>query len=281
MSADSRQVYRGMDIGTAKPTPAELAAAPHHCLDLVDPDEDFSASDYRRAALTALGDIATRDGIALLVGGTGLYLRSVARGFPLEGGSSDPAVRAKLDARYAEAGLEPLVTELRECDPDAATAIDLRNPRRVIRALERATLTGSAAPPKPEGYPAPVTWLGLAPHPDTHRRNIEARIEHHFASGLLDEAERLGARYRTDLPAFSAMGYREAFDVLAGRIDIDEAKARDAKRTWAYARRQRTWFRAEPDITWLEAEEGSTGGAAEALSRFLRDIGRGDYARPR
>ncbi len=270
-----------MDIGTAKPTPAELAAAPHHCLDLVDPDERFSASDYKRAALTALGDIATRDGIALLVGGTGLYLRAVARGLPLESGSADPAVRAGLDARHAEAGLEPLVTELRERDPAAAAAIDLRNPRRVIRALERVILTGSAAPPEPEGYAAPVTWLGLTPHPEEHRRSIEARVEDHFESGLLDEAEQLQARYRTDLPAFSAMGYREAFDVLAGGIDVDEAKARDAKRTWAYARRQRTWFRAEPDVTWLETGEGSTEEAAEALSPFLRDIGRDDYAGPR
>jgi len=278
VSADSRQVYRGMDVATAKPTPQELAAAPHHCLDLVDPDEHFTASDYRRAALAALGDIAGRDGVALLVGGTGLYLRSVARGLPLGEGDSDPAVRARLDARFADDGLEPLVAELRERDPGAAEGIDLRNPRRVIRALERAALTGSAAPPAPQGYPAPVTWLGLTREPVAHRRAIAVRIEEHFETGLLDEAERLRSRYGEDLSAFSAMGYREAFDVLAGRCSIEEAKARDAQRTWAYARRQRTWFRAEPDVWWLEAGEGSVKSAATALSSFLRGIGHADYA---
>jgi len=278
VSADSRQVYRGMDIATAKPTPQELAAAPHHCLDLVDPDERFTASDYQRAALDALHDIAGRDGVALLVGGTGLYLRVVARGLPLDQGDSDPDVRAQLDTHFSADGLEPLVTELRERDREGAEAIDLRNPRRVIRALERAILTGSAAPPAPEGYAAPVTWLGLTREPGAHRHSIAARVDHHFEAGLLDEAERLRARYPEDLPAFSAMGYREAFDVLAGRCSLEEAKARDARRTWAYARRQRTWFRAESDVEWLEAGEGSVGLAAAALAPFLQGIGRADYA---
>lgn len=117
VSADSRQVYRAMDIATAKPTPQERAAAPHHCLDLVDPDARFTASDYQGAALEALHGIAARDGIALLVGGTGLYLRAIARGFPLTDGDSDPVVRATLDARFNASGLEPLVAELRERDP--------------------------------------------------------------------------------------------------------------------------------------------------------------------
>lgn len=281
VSADSRQVYRGMDIGTAKPTADELAAAPHHGLDLVDPDERFTASDYQRAAMTALHGIAARGGIALLVGGTGLYLRAIARGLPLGEGSSDPAVRAELDARLAERGPEPLIAELRRRDPAGAEAIDQRNPRRVIRALERAVLTGSAAPPEPLGYPAAVTWLGLVLEPAEHRRRIAARISKHFETGLLDEAARLRERYREDLPAFSAMGYGEAFDVLAGRIDMPGAMACDARRTWAYARRQRTWFRSEPDIEWLEAGEGAVEAAAQGLSSFLRESGRDHYPGPR
>jgi tRNA dimethylallyltransferase len=278
VSADSRQVYRGMDIGTAKPTPAERSAAPHHCLDLADPDERFSAADYQRAALAALGGIAERGGIALLVGGTGLYLRAIARGFTLETGSSDPALRAELEARLAAGGLGQLTQELLERDPATAGEVDLENPRRVIRALERAVLTGSGVPPAPVGYPAPVSWLGLRQEPAAHRRAIEARIEAHFAGGLLDEAERLRSRYLEDLPAFSAMGYREAFDVLADRIDLAAAKARDAQRTWAYARRQRTWFRSEPEIAWLPAGEGSVGQALRILAPFLGRIGRADYA---
>jgi tRNA dimethylallyltransferase len=278
VSADSRQVYRGLDIATAKPTPEEQAAAPHHGIDLVEPDEHFTVVDFREAALDALAGIAGRGGIALLVGGTGLYLRTIARGLPLGHGDSDPELRASLEARFEQDGLEPLVEELRAIDAAGAEHIDLRNPRRVVRALERATLTGSAAPPKPEGYPAPVAWIGLRLDDIDHRRRIATRIDEHFASGLLDEAERLRSRYPEDLTAFSAMGYREAFDVLAGRSDIEAAKATDAKRTWAYARRQRTWFRAEPDVEWLDAGEGPVDGARAILAPWIEHIGRGDYA---
>ncbi len=278
VSADSRQVYRGMDIATAKPTAAEQAAAPHHGLDLVDPDERFTAADYRAAALEALAGIAARGGLGLLVGGTGLYLRTIARGLPLGHRDSDPVLRASLDERLQTEGLQPLVAELRSIDADGAESVDLRNPRRVVRALERATLSGSAAPPAPEGYPAPVTWLGLRLGDVEHRRRIERRIDEHFAGGLLDEADRLRSRYPEDLTAFSAMGYREAFDVLAGRADLETAKATDAHRTWAYARRQRTWFRSEPGIEWLESGEGSTESAWAALVPWLERIGRGDYA---
>jgi len=267
-----------MDIATAKPTPEERAAAPHHGLDLVDPDERFTAADYRDAALTALRDIAAHDGIALLVGGTGLYLRTLARGLPLGQGDSDPAVRAQLDARLDSDGLEPMVAELRTLDPDGATSIDIQNPRRVVRALERATLTGSARPPEPEGYPAPVIWLGLRLDDAEHRRRISTRIDEHFELGLLDEAARLRERYPEDLTAFSAMGYREAFDVLAERTDLETAKAADANRTWAYARRQRTWFRSESGVAWIESGEGSLPAAREALVPWLEHFGRDDYA---
>lgn len=267
-----------MDIGTAKPTADEQAAAPHHAIDLVDPHERFTAADYREAALRALHGIAARGGIGLLVGGTGLYLRTIARGLPLGHGDSDPVLRARLEERLEHEGLEALVAELCSIDADGAAAIDLRNPRRVVRALERATLTGVAAPPAPEGYPAPVIWLGLRLDDLEHRRRITARIDDHFSGGLLDEAERLRQRYPEDLTAFSAMGYREAFDVLAGRCDIEAAKASDVARTWAYARRQRTWFRSEPEIVWLAVGEGTSRSARETLTPWLEQIGHGDYA---
>ena len=267
-----------MDVATAKPTAADLAAAPHHCLDLVDPDESFSASDFRRAALAALHGIAERGSVALLVGGTGLYLRAIARGLLLDTDDSGAPVRAELEARLDADGLDTLVTELQQRDAEGAATVDLRNPRRVIRALERAILTGAASPPPPEGYAAPVTWLGLRLAPAAHRARIEARIDEHFAGGLLDEAQSLRSRYPEDLSAFSAMGYREAFDVLAQRCTIDEARARDAKRTWAYARRQRTWFRSEPGIDWLEAGEGTAEPAAAALEPWFERTGREHYA---
>jgi tRNA dimethylallyltransferase len=278
VSADSRQVYRGMDIATAKPTAQDQAIVPHHCLDLVDPDEPFSAADYQRAAMAALSGIATRGGIALLVGGTGLYLRAIARGLPLDQGSADPRLRAELETRHRCDGLPALVDELRTVDAAYAGSIDLRNPRRVIRALERVAATGSAVPPLPAGYPAPQIWLGLAVDPTQHRERIERRVRKHFHGGLLDEARRLLARYPESLRAFSAVGYREAFGVLSGRIDVETAMATDATRTWTYARRQRTWFRSEPAIEWLPAGEPVVEAARTRLTSFLQGSGHDVYA---
>jgi tRNA dimethylallyltransferase len=278
VSADSRQVFRGLDIGTAKATPAERAVVPHHGLDLVDPDAPFTASDYRHAAIGSLEGIAARGGLAFLVGGTGLYLRAVARGLPLDAGTTDAAVRAGLEGRLAADGLPALVTELEQRDPVAATSVDRRNPRRVIRALERAVLTGSGVPPRPVGYAGAVLWLGLVREPIEHRQAIAARVDVQFAAGLLEEADGLRRRYGEELPAFSAMGYREAFDVLAGRSDLASAKAADAQRTWVYARRQGTWFRSEPDIHWLSSGEGCLPRAWQVLAPFLRSLGRDDYA---
>ncbi|CAN5777377.1 tRNA (adenosine(37)-N6)-dimethylallyltransferase MiaA [soil metagenome] len=271
VSADSRQVFRGMDIGTAKPSPADRAAAPHHGLDLVAPDEPFSAADFRRHALLALEGIAARGGLALLVGGTGLYLRAVARGLPLERSGSDPDVRRELEARLASEGLADLAAELDRLDPGAAGSVDHANPRRVVRALERAIVTGSAAPPEPLGYGAPVLWLGLRVPDAVHREAIAERARRQFEAGLLDEAAGLGARFDEALPAFSAMGYREAFDVLAGRSDVATAVERTIARSVAYARRQRTWFRSEPGVTWLDpGEGGSVAAATDLMGRFLR-----------
>lgn len=267
-----------MDIGTAKASPSERASVPHHGLDLVDPDEPFSVADFQRVALAALAGIAARGGLALLVGGTGLYLRAVARGLALDAGAADPVVRATLEARLAANGLDELVAELRTRDPAVDERLDLRNPRRVVRALERAILTGVAFPPAPAGYAAPSLWLGLTLDPALHRMAIDERVAVQFGAGLLGEADALRERYPEDLPAFSAMGYREAFDVLAGRRDPAAAVALAAQRTWAYARRQRTWFRSEPSIQWLPAGEGALARARTLLDQFLLAHDLGGYA---
>jgi tRNA dimethylallyltransferase len=276
VGADSRQVYRGMDVGTAKATPAERARVPHHGIDLVDPDEPFTAADFRRHALAALEGIAARGRVALLVGGSGLYLRAVARGVVLESTGRDPALRAQLEARLAEVGSAPLAAELRRLAPGVAGSIDMANPRRVVRALERVLVVGDRPPPAPVGYPAPVLWLGLTAEPEIHARLVVERAAWQFANGLLEESAALLGRYPEDLRAFSAMGYREAFDVLAGRIDLPIAIERDARRTRAYAKRQRTWFRAEPGINWLAAAHGAADAARPLVEPFL-----GDLERPR
>lgn len=258
-----------MDVGTAKVTAAERATVPHHGLDLVDPDGSFSAADFRRHAIGALEGIAARGRVAILAGGTGLYLRSVGRGLPLDDATQDARLRATLDERLTNDGLDPLVAELRWRAPSVAATIDLANPRRVVRALERATLMGDVPPPPPTGYPSPSVWIGLAPDPARHASAIEARARAQFASGLLDEAEALRQRFPEDLRAFGAMGYREAFDVLSGRSTLEQAIATDVQRTRAYAKRQRTWFRSEPGVHWLPPDRDRTDDAFRLVRASL------------
>jgi tRNA dimethylallyltransferase len=274
VSADSRQVYRGMDIGTAKATPDERARVPHHCLDLVDPDQPFSVSDFCVAAHEALAGIAARGGVALLVGGTGFYLRAVARGLALDELPWDDAVRADVEARLAAEGLPALVAELRSLAPGRAAEVDLRNPRRVVRALEIARLQGDRPLPEPRGYGRPVLWLGLQVDPGVLRETIHARARAQFDAGLLEETRALAGRFDTSAPSFSGIGYAEALAVIDGRLTLDQAVAEDARRNVLFARRQRTWFRREPDIEWLEAtRESPLAQAGRAVRAYLASAG--------
>ena len=267
ISADSRQVYRGLDIGTAKVRGADRARVPHAGLDLVDPPERFAVADFVAHAREVLAGVAARDGVALLLGGTGLYLRAVARGVDLATLPDDPSLRARLEAEFAAEGVGPLVERLRATAPTLAAEIDTANPRRVIRALEIAELRGDGPRPAPQGYPGPVTWIGLKLDRAEHDRRVAARARQQFDDGLVEEAVALRERYDSGLPAFSAIGYREAWDVADGRLTLDEAVAADTQRNVAFARRQGTWFRAEPDIEWLDVTDVDPFDAALLLAR--------------
>jgi tRNA dimethylallyltransferase len=269
VSADSRQVYRGLDIGTAKVDPANRALLPHHGLDLVDPDRPFSVADYAEHARAALAGIAGRQGVAIMVGGTGLYLRAIARGLATDALPSDRVVRARIEAELVADGVAALAARLRALAPELAGRVDLRNPRRVVRALEIAELGGDTRLPAPRGYPGPVAWIGLHVTSSIHRGWIAERARGQFTAGLLDEARRLRERFDPALPAFSAIGYREAWAVLDGRASIEEAIDLDIQRNVAFAKRQRTWFRAEPDIAWLDAQADTVGPARAAVDRLL------------
>jgi len=271
ISADSRQVYRGLDIGTAKATAADRARAPHRGLDLVDPDQAFSVADFAGHARGVLSEFAERDGVAILAGGTGLYLRAVANGLDTDALPNDPALRARIEAELETGGLEPLVARLRELAPAAAARVDLRNPRRVVRALEIAELAGDAPRPEPQGYPAPVAWIGLSVPAATHTGWIVHRARAQFDAGLVDEAAALRERYDPDLPAFSAIGYREAWAVIDGSATREEAIELDARRNVAFAKRQRTWFRSERAIRWLDPAYGDPLAPALALARTATD----------
>jgi tRNA dimethylallyltransferase len=270
ISADSRQVYRGLDIGTAKASVSDRRSVPHHGLDLVDPDQPFSLADFAAHARGALAGIADRNALAILVGGTGLYLRAIARGIATDALPSDADVRARLEAEFLAVGLDPLVERLRRTAPQRASRVDLRNPRRVVRALEIATIDGGdKSLPEPRGYGGPVTWIGLELDRATHVGWITARARAQFAAGLVDEAQALRARFDPALPAFSAIGYREAWAVLDGALDHEAAIAEDARRNTAFAKRQRTWFRAEPDIAWLDATANPVDAAVRAARALV------------
>lgn len=271
ISADSRQVFRGLDIGTAKVGAADRARVPHHGLDLVDPDESFSVADFARHARAVLADLGARGGLALLVGGTGLYLRTVARGFPTDAIPTDATMRAELEADLIRDGLPALAARLQASAPILASSVELANPRRVIRALEIARLVGDGLRPAPRGYDGLVVWIGLAVDPDEHQRRIVARARQQFDDGLIEEARTLRERYHPALPAFSAIGYREAWAVLDGALTRDAAIELDAARNVAFSKRQRTWFRAEQDIEWLDATNSDP--LAPALEMVRRRIG--------
>jgi len=269
ISADSRQVYRGLDIGTAKATAEERARVVHHGIDIVDPDQAYSVADFRSLALHALEELGALGGIGILAGGTGFWLRSVFLGIDTGALPSDADVRAELETELTRDGVAALADRLAGLAPVLAAHTDLRNPRRVVRALEIATLQGDAPLPEPVGYPAPVLGLQLVMETPEHVHRIAARARAQFDAGLIDEARSLRERFDPASPAFSAIGYRESWAFLDGEITLDDAIELDARRNVAFAKRQRTWFRSERTLAILDATLDPRPGAVERLDRFL------------
>jgi tRNA dimethylallyltransferase len=254
--ADSRQVYRGMDIGTAKPDAAARRRVPHHLLDLVAPDEPFTLADWLAAARSTIRAVGERGRVPLVVGGTGLYVTALIRGYALGGQPPDPALRAQLAGQLEAEGLERFAARLTSMDPAAASTTDLANPRRVMRALERSL--GGNGGNEARGYPGALRLVGLRrPRPVLDER-IRGRARAMFARGLLEEVARLlAAGYDPELRPFASHGYREAIAHLAGESTLEEAIASTVLRTRQYAKRQATWWRREPAIHWLDVEDGA------------------------
>jgi tRNA dimethylallyltransferase len=255
VSVDSMQVYRGMDIGTAKPTPAERAEVPHHLIDVADPWDDFTLAWFARTAREAVAGIEARGHRALLVGGTGLYLRSVIDDLDVPG--RYPEARAALDDDADTVALHRRLTEL---DPVAAGRMEPTNRRRVVRALEVTLGSGrpfSSFGPGLDVYPASrfhLVAVGL-PHEVVAAR-IEARYQRQMADGFLDEVRGLLADERgLSRTARQALGYRELIAHLDGETTLDEALDLAIRRTRRFARRQRSWFGRDPRISWLEAAD--------------------------
>jgi tRNA dimethylallyltransferase len=273
VSADSRTVYRWMDIGTAKPSPAEQRRVPHHLLDVVDPDEPFTLASYQQQALAVIDRVARRGRIPLLVGGAGLYVSAVCDGLTLPDVPPDPAYREWLERRAAQDGWQALQLDLVSVDPLSAERIDPRNVRRVIRALEVFRATGQPfsrwQTPSPTP-PVDALIVGVRLERAILKARLERRIDSWMEAGFLDEVRGLLARgYDPELPSMSGIGYREVAQSLAGEVTLDAAVVQMKRATNQYAKRQLTWFRRTPGLMWIDASAPAHPGESDHRERPL------------
>ncbi|HZP95769.1 MAG TPA: tRNA (adenosine(37)-N6)-dimethylallyltransferase MiaA [Candidatus Limnocylindria bacterium] len=251
VSADSRQIYRCMDIGTAKPTRGERARVPHHMIDVADPGERYDVRRYQRDARAALADIAARGRLAVVVGGTGLYVRALLDGLDLDAIPTDPDLRAGLE-REAASGAD-LHARLAALDPEAAARVDPRNVRRLVRYLEASLITGGVSARWRRRDAIPAVKIGLDPPRPWLVARIERRVRDMVDAGVLDEARRIVERgIDPRLPSMSAHGYVHWTAHLRGEIDLERAIALTVRDTKAYSRRQVTWFRRDGAIRWVD-----------------------------
>lgn len=272
VSVDAMQVYRGMDIGTAKPTAAERARVPHHLLDLVDPDHDFTVAEFQQHFEAARATIAAAGRRGILVGGTGLYHRVVIDGLTLPG--EWPELRAELQSAAGPEGdgTPELHARLARLDPTAAARMEPTNTRRVVRALEVCLGSGrpfSSFGPGLDAYPdTGVAQIGLRWDRDVLAARIEARVHAMMAAGFLDEV-RVLAEHGLSRTAAQALGYRELIDHLAGRTSLDEAVATTVRRTRQFAVRQLRWFRRDPRVRWVDVVDDPVAEAAPAVEEAV------------
>jgi tRNA dimethylallyltransferase len=270
ISADSRQVYRYMDIGTAKPTEEERELVPHHLMDVADPDDDFSLALYQSKALETIDDIQRRKKTAFLVGGSGLYVWVLLEGWRIPEVPPDPTLRRELEARAKIEGGEKLYKELKETDPAAAERIDPRNVRRVIRALE-VGLQGTPFSQLQVKHPfVDSVIIGLTTDRADLYRRIDARVDSMIEKGLVDEVKGLVARgYGFDLPSMSGLGYKQIGLYLQDKTDLPAATQQIKFDTHSFARHQYNWFRLKDKrINWFELGKGSN----QAIHRFVEQF---------
>lgn len=274
VSADSRQIYRDMDIGTAKPpilskqseitrsNPCAKTSAraylseeiPHYLINIKNPDEDYSAADFKRDAIKAINDILKRKKLPILVGGTGLYIKVVIDNLTIPEVKADPRLRKRLEAEIEKDGLASVFKKLVALDPEAAYIVDPKNPRRVIRALEIAIKTKMPFSASRKSGPLlyNAVQIGTFPGNEILEKKIRARAKDMFKNGLIDEVKMLLKKYGPQCKTFDAIGYREVIDYLNGTISLTEAEELINKSSIRYAKRQMTWFKKDKRIRWAE-----------------------------
>jgi tRNA dimethylallyltransferase len=271
ISADSRQIYRGMTIGTAKPTRAELASVPHRLIDIKNPDEPYTVADYKADALAAIEDILRRGKLPIIVGGTGLYVKAVLENLDIPKTVANPELRAQLEKEIEEKGLAAVFERLVTLDPEAAYVVDPKNPRRVVRALEVAITTGEpfTAQRKKNEPLFNALIIGLDPAPEILRERIDRRIDEMINAGLAEEVAMLIKKYGTDQVAFDAIGYREIVEHVSGEVPLATAIAAMKMNTWHYAKRQMTWFKKDKNVRWIKNPDE----AMPLVNNFLQRSG--------
>jgi tRNA dimethylallyltransferase len=271
INADSMQLYRGMDIGTAKLTLEERRGVPHHLLDVWDVTETASVAEYQDLADAAIADITARGKVPVLVGGSGLYIRAALGDLEFPG--TDETIRERLEAELSERGPAPLYERLRAADPAAAAAILPGNGRRIVRALEVIELSGRPFSATMPGYDGgrPAIQLGVQVDRTELDRRIEARVDRMWAAGFETEVRQLASRgLRDGKTASRALGYQQMLRYLDGELTLDGARVETVRATRRFARRQESWFRRDPRVLWLSAGEGLS---ARALSEIALRTG--------
>jgi tRNA dimethylallyltransferase len=276
ISADSRQVYRYMDIGTNKPSPAERASVPHHIIDVVDPDEDFSLAMYHQLAIEALKAIQQKDKLPLLVGGSGLYVWSLVEGWKIPQVPPDQKLRRQLESRAEQEDSHSLYRELQDIDPIAAAKINPSNIRRIIRALEIYHTTGQ--PPSQlqhkEAPSFPVLIIGLTQERSKLYRRIDWRVDKMIQRGLVEEMEQLLKKgYSPSLPSMSSIGYKQIGQFLRGEMTLPEAIDKIKYETHRLARHQYAWFRlSDSRIHWFDTSEAEAKASSDFIGVALNKV---------
>jgi tRNA dimethylallyltransferase len=271
VSADSRLFYRGMDIGTAKPSLEERARVPHYLIDIVDPDKTLSLAVFQEKAKNIIADIHARGKLPFLVGGTGQYVRAVTQGWTPPEVIADERLRGELEKLKEARGVNWLHDRLARLDPESAGKIDARNVRRTIRALEVILTTGRKFSEQRGQVESPyhLITIGLTrPRTELYER-VDQRIDAMFVNGLVDEVKGLLARYSPTLPSMSAIGYRECVRVVNDEWSVEQAKVEMRRVTRNFVRRQANWFKeSDPDIMWFKVENG----VDKAIERYIRQL---------
>ena len=266
VSADSRQIYKGMDIGTAKPL--DLKGIAHWLLNIKKPNQDYTVAEYKKNAVKAIKNIQKRGKLAILAGGTGLYIKAVVENLNIPKVKANPLLRQKIEIDIKKRGLDYVFKKLIKLDPEAAYIVDPKNPRRVIRALEVCLLTKKPfSEQRKAGKPLfDVLEIGISSPPEKLKEKINIRVGQMVNQGLVGEVEKLIKKYGAKQQSFDAIGYREIIEFLEKKITLEQAKENMKTNTWHFAKRQMTWFKKDKQINWIENSEE----AVHLIDKFIK-----------